>query len=163
MFQHNLKDISLGGLFSNEDYKVLDPVLKKCAALRLPMINSNPDMVVVMPGGILAPMPGKISARYEELGGKCAFFGKPHQPHFEACIEQLGLTKDRVVHVGDSLHHDIVGANDTGIASVFVASAGVHAKELGLNLGELPNDDALTDLFTRHGIIPTHTVPLFRL
>lgn len=159
----NLNDLSLGKLFSSEDYTVLDPILKNCAARGLPMINSNPDMVVVMPDGVLAPMPGKISARYEKFGGKCAYFGKPHRAHFEACIDQLGLPKERVAHVGDSLHHDIVGANDAGIASVFVASAGVHAKELGVNLGELPCDGALNDLFLQHGITPTHTVPLFRL
>jgi ribonucleotide monophosphatase NagD (HAD superfamily) len=40
-------------------------------------------------------------------------------------------------HVGDSLHHDVVGANTTGIDSISVAG-GVHREELGSKLGEIP-------------------------
>jgi ribonucleotide monophosphatase NagD (HAD superfamily) len=36
-----------------------------------------------------------------------------------------------VAHVGDSLEHDIVGANAAGIDSIFVIG-GIHAKDLGL-------------------------------
>lgn len=89
-------------------------------------------------------------------------FGKPHVAHFEACLRDLGLPKDRVAHVGDSLHHDVVGANGTGIASIFVSS-GVHCEELGSEFGELPSREALETLFEQHGTTPTHVVPLLKM
>jgi ribonucleotide monophosphatase NagD (HAD superfamily) len=93
---------------------------------------------MVKPDFTIGHMPGKIAQRYEELGGKVISFGKPYKEHFEACLRDLGLPKDRVAHVGDSLHHDIAGANDTGIASVF-AAGGIHHEELGAPLGTLPD------------------------
>ena len=98
-------------LWTQSDFSKLDPILKLCAERRLPMVNANPDFICIGPDGSRKPMPGKIAERYESFGGKCNYFGKPHEAHFEACIKKLGLPKDRVAHVGDSMHHDIVGAN----------------------------------------------------
>lgn len=96
------------------------------------------------------------------MGGNVTSFGKPHVEHFEACLRDLGLPKEKVAHVGDSLHHDVVGANSTGIASIFVAG-GVHREELGSELGELPSMEALEKLFHEHGTTPTHVVPMLRM
>lgn len=96
------------------------------------------------------------------MGADVTVFGKPHVEHFEACLRDLQLPKDRVAHVGDSLHHDVVGANGTGIASIFVAG-GVHRDELGSELGELPSDEALEKLFEQHGTTPTHVVPMLKM
>lgn len=41
-------------------------------------------------------------------------FGKPNPRHFHACLKNLGISLKSipgVAHVGDSLEHDIVGAN----------------------------------------------------
>lgn len=152
---------SLGSYYSNESYEAIDPILKSCLERKLPMICANPDFIVVRPDGQIGNMPGKIAQRYEKLGGNCISFGKPNVPHFKACLKQLGLPKDKVAHVGDSLHHDIAGANDTGIASVLV-TGGVHRIELGSPLNTLPPDRALESLFETHSQIPTHVVPMFR-
>lgn len=92
-------------------------------------------MLVASRWGNGAYMPEKIAKRYQEkMGGSCACFGKPHAHHFEACIRELDLPKDKVGNVGDSLHHDIAGANATCIASVFVVG-GIHREELGSGVG----------------------------
>jgi ribonucleotide monophosphatase NagD (HAD superfamily) len=96
------------------------------------------------------------------MGGKVTVFGKPHVEHFEACLRDLALPKDKVAHVGDSLHHDVVGANATGIDSIFVAG-GVHREELGTKLGEIPSRAVLENVFRHHGVTPTHVVPLFKM
>lgn len=107
------------------------------------------------------------------MGGKVTVFGKPHVQHFEACLRDLGLPKSRVAHVGDSLHHDVVGANVAGIDCIFVMG-GIHHDELLLedySAGEKKNSSAsipsrkmLIQLFQTHGnITPTHVVPLFKL
>ena len=67
--------------------------------------------------------------------------------------------------VGDSLHHDIHGAQTAGIDSILVASyAGVHAEELDLSdPTQLPDMDKLHTLFEKKGIEPTHVIPAFRI
>ena len=155
-------ETSLGSFSETGDTCVVDPFLEKCASRKLPMVCCNPDYVVVKPDGGRAHMPGKIARRYESVGGDVTVLGKPHVEHFEACLRDLRLSKDRVAHVGDSLHHDVVGANETGIASIFVAG-GVHREELGSDLGELPSNEALEKLFQQYGITPTHVVPMLKM
>jgi HAD superfamily hydrolase (TIGR01450 family) len=155
-------ETDLGEFSLSEDFSVLDPILKTCAAAGIPMVCANPDFIMIRPDGSIGHMPGKIAARYEAMGGVVTSFGKPHQEHFEACVRELGLPKDKVVHIGDSLHHDIAGANAAGIDSVLVAG-GVHREELGCELDEVPGKDALQELFDQHGQTPTYVVPMLKM
>jgi len=157
------QETSLGSFPTTGDMKdVIDPLLQQCQERNIPMVCANPDFIMVKPDGSKGHMPGKISRRYEELGGTCVSFGKPHVPHFEACVRELNLPKDKVVHVGDSLHHDVAGANGTGIASAFVVG-GVHREELGCELGTVPTKDALETLFSKYQEVPTHVVPMLKM
>ena len=175
----DVEPISLGSFIETGNCNdVIDPLLQQFIQYNLPLICANPDKIVVTPTNGKAYMPGKIVQRYQELGGtNCRLFGKPNVEHFEACIRKLqssssgiDITKDRVAHVGDSLHHDILGANNAGIPSIFITS-GIHASQLtdinsGLIDSELSNDQygKLYNLFEAEGsIYPTHVVPLFRL
>jgi ribonucleotide monophosphatase NagD (HAD superfamily) len=153
-----------GAMETNSDggSTTIESVLKASADKGLPMVCANPDFIMVKPDGSKGYMPGTIARRYEELEGSCVSFGKPHVPHFEACLRDLGLPRNKVVHVGDSLHHDVKGANDSGIDSVFVAG-GIHRTELGSELNEVPSEDALKQLFETHDQMPTHVVPMFRM
>ena len=159
------RETSLGATFADtgDTSVVLDGILQTCSDQRVPMICANPDFIVVRPNGTTAYMPGTIAKRYRELGGSVTSFGKPDKHHFEACTKKLDLPADKVVHIGDSLHHDVAGANAAGIASVFVVG-GVHREELGLAAaGDLPTRQALTKLFERHGQTPTHVVPMLQM
>lgn len=49
---------------------------------------------------------------------------KPHPGIFEYALEQTGWPRDRVVHVGDSLHSDINGAQRCGLRTVWVDRPG---------------------------------------
>jgi FMN phosphatase YigB (HAD superfamily) len=84
------------------------------------------------------------------LGGTVVRFGKPHKKHFQACIRKLvgGLPKERFVHVGDSMHHDIAGANAAGVDSLF-AVGDVHRQELGSDLGSLSADEISKKVFEK--------------
>lgn len=122
----------------DEDYSVVDKLLQESANKRLQMVCANPDLIVGLPNGVVGNMPGKIANRYENMGGKVHHFGKPNPRHFHSCLENLGMKFEvnskihGVAHVGDSLHHDVVGAKAAGIDSIFVLG-GIHAKELGLS------------------------------
>ncbi len=102
----------------SNDLSPYDTTLRACAELNLPMINCNPDIVTRNGSNkSLLAMPGQISKRYESIGGEVRWFGKPHSSHFDAGVALLGLHKEKVIHVGDSLHHDIDGACKAGLVS----------------------------------------------
>lgn len=103
---------------------------------------------------------GTIAQHYEKLGGSFTFFGKPQVAHFEACLRKLKIDRERVAHVGDSLHHDVAGANNSGINCVFV-TGGIHLNDLDADFGSLPSTESLHALFDKHQIRPTHVIPSF--
>jgi len=157
----------------------LEEQLRVGVERNLPMVCANPDLHVVLPDGSRGHMPGLIAQRYLELGGQLIEFGKPHTAAFEAALAELGpdIKRERVLHIGDSLEHDIAGANAAGIHSLFVCG-GVHAEELRQireQLGEdtdaegrrdgdaMPVSQAqLNELFRRYGVQPTHSTPMLR-
>jgi len=157
-------DISLGSFMDSGDLSFIEPILEKCKEHNLEMVCANPDFVVKA-GGSFAHMPGKIAEKYEEMGGVCKYFGKPHEEHFNACLQELGLDAHRVAHVGDSLHHDIAGANAANIPNIFI-TGGIHSEALDQPIGNadfVPSIQSLESLFDVNGShVPTHVMPLFK-
>ena len=95
----------------------------------LPMVCANPDLVVIH-GGKTEICAGAVALRYEELGGKVHYFGKPHRPIYDSCFELLATAdRRRILGVGDSLRTDIAGAEGAGIDSLLVLN-GIHQEEL---------------------------------
>jgi len=158
------EDVSLSPFIEEGSFDNVDPLLKECLAAKLPAVCANPDFIVQTgpKGEGFANMPGKLAARYEEMGGGCATFGKPGVEHFEACVRKLGLEKERVCHVGDSLHHDISGAVNAGVPVVFVTS-GIHRMTFGTGFGELPGEGVLEEVMEKEvgAMRPSHVVPAF--
>lgn len=66
---------------------------------------------------------------------------KPDPTHFHAALERLQLRRDQLLHVAQSLHHDIGPARELGIATVWVDRRG--GKE---GSGATPPADAEPDL-----------------
>mmetsp|Transcript_32533 Transcript_32533/g.41704 ORF Transcript_32533/g.41704 Transcript_32533/m.41704 type:complete len:366 (+) Transcript_32533:31-1128(+) len=142
------------------------PYLEKALERGIPMVVANPDFLVNFPDGTQGYMPGNISKKYQEMGGTVFEYGKPHKAHFEACIDLLELDKEKIIHVGDSLHHDIQGAFNAGIDSLLIG-AGIHAPELELNAYSTDNLRVEVELFEKlckeNCIKPTWVTSLFKL
>mmetsp|Transcript_4467 Transcript_4467/g.8761 ORF Transcript_4467/g.8761 Transcript_4467/m.8761 type:complete len:375 (+) Transcript_4467:127-1251(+) len=104
----------------------------------IPMLCANPDVRAKMPGGDFGHMPGGIAQLYEDMGGAVTWFGKPHTQHFDASVRLLNAGHEgeelRVCHVGDSLQHDIEGANSADLDCLLIGG-GIHAEDLGLEDG----------------------------
>ncbi|CAM9988788.1 unnamed protein product [Ectocarpus sp. 6 AP-2014] len=153
-----------------ETHKAMRFMLERGA----PMLVTNPDF---LRPGTNDPMPGLIGKAYAEMGGTVHYIGKPHPAVYHACFHALATAKEsapppdaptraKIVAVGDSLPHDILGALRAQLASVFVAG-GVHFDELGVEQGGagVPSDEAYSAAFSKHlegEGTPTHVMPAFR-
>jgi HAD superfamily hydrolase (TIGR01459 family) len=106
-------------------------------ARQLPMVCANPDLARITPNGLIEAQ-GLLARRYESLGGTVFYHGKPHPPIYRACLQALGgLAPARVLAIGDSIEHDILGAARAGIRSALIPG-GVHASALDVTWGALP-------------------------
>lgn len=104
----------------------LDPIFKKAIVKRLPAICANPDMVTVY-GHEKAIGPGAIAKRYHELGGMTHLIGKPHKTIFRNCLTHFdGVIPSRILMIGDSIQHDIAGAQAVDLDTAFV-TGGIHS------------------------------------
>jgi HAD superfamily hydrolase (TIGR01459 family) len=138
-----------------DDCRALATALRRCG---LPMICSNPDKVAVVPGGT-GIAPGALAALYEEQGGEVLWIGKPHRPIYDACLALLGgLEPAEIVAIGDSLEHDIKGANGAGVASCLVQH-GIHAAELRPGAAPAEQEEGLERLCRRYAARPDWVVP----
>jgi HAD superfamily hydrolase (TIGR01459 family) len=114
------------------------PLLAAAQARDLPMVCANPDLVV-MHGGKMALCAGALAERYESIGGRVRWHGKPYPSVYASCLGLLGIAeKRRILAIGDSLRTDIAGAAAAGIPSLLVAG-GIHAAEFRTD-GELDRE-----------------------
>src|SRR6266851_7274353 len=118
------------------DYEKL---LQAARARDVPMVCANPDLVVVHEGRP-AICAGALAQRYEALGGRVRWHGKPFPSVYQTCFALLGIAeRRRLLAIGDSLRTDIAGAAAAGIDSLLIAG-GVHAGEFIDRQGTLDRD-----------------------
>ena len=88
----------------------------------------NPDRLVIR-GGVPEACAGALADVYEALGGRVAWYGKPHKAIYEHALHLADdPAPDAVLAIGDGLHTDMLGAARMGFDSVFV-TGGIHAGE----------------------------------
>ncbi|MCB8880336.1 TIGR01459 family HAD-type hydrolase [Acidisoma cellulosilytica] len=123
----------------------------------VPCLCGNPDRLMVLGDGSLAPAPGQIAEIYAEMGGSVVWVGKPHAALYEAAFAELrailgrNFAPDRIWAVGDSLEHDIAGAAALGCRSILVTT--------GILGGSTPAD--IADEMTRWQTQPDAILPIF--
>jgi HAD superfamily hydrolase (TIGR01459 family) len=80
----------------------------------------NPDRVVIR-GGVAEPCAGAIADRYEELGGRVEYYGKPYPAIYRHAMKLAGDPPPAdVLAIGDGLNTDILGAARMGYDCVYV-------------------------------------------
>ena len=134
--------------------------LRAARARGLPMICANPD-IARFHHGELVEATGMLARRYAELGGEVFHHGKPWPAIYASCLTALrDCAPGRVIAVGDSIEHDVLGATRAGLPSAFIAG-GIHAQELGMAPGA-PPDAATWREFERRAIAkPDYWLPAF--
>ena len=80
----------------------------------------NPDRVVIR-GGVPEPCAGAIADRYEQLGGRVEYYGKPYPAIYRHAMQLAGAPQPSdVLAIGDGLNTDILGAARMGYDCVYV-------------------------------------------
>ncbi|MEO8176981.1 MAG: TIGR01459 family HAD-type hydrolase [Sphingomicrobium sp.] len=88
----------------------------------------NPDRMVIR-GGVPEACAGALADLYEGLGGRVAWYGKPHPAIYGHALQLAGNPPPgAVLAIGDSLRTDVLGAARMGFDCLFV-SGGIHAGE----------------------------------
>ena len=140
-----------------------EPMLREARGRGLPMVCANPDITRVTPDAILEA-PGAVAKRYEALGGTVRYHGKPDRGIYESCLatfEHLGVRRrEQVLAVGDSIAHDIAGAQAAGLPSALVA-AGIHREALGVEDGRLPTAERWAVFAATTNVQPYYVIPAF--
>ena len=132
---HSAQAILLMGLPDGDDLINWTDILEIALDLNLPLYCSNPDLLSPRPGGKLITAAGVLAHHYQDCGGEVVFYGKPHEEIFKKL--QNILNSKRILMVGDSLDHDILGGFSAGWDTLLV-KCGIHAPEF------VRNNDTIT-------------------
>jgi HAD superfamily hydrolase (TIGR01459 family) len=126
------------------------PLLEVAYKKEITMYCANPDFETVESNtnnNVFCM--GAIGEIYKKMGGNVIIKGKPDVSIYTETTNQINLEKKRTVAIGDSLFHDIQGANNFEIDSVLVKS-GIH-KDL----------NQINNLIKNHQITPTYIIDKF--
>ena len=128
------------------------PILEVALNKDIKMYCANPDFETVgSKNNKNTFCMGAIAEIYKKMGGNVIIKGKPDVSIYTATTNQINLEKKRTVAIGDSLFHDIQGANNFEIDSVLVKS-GIH-KDL----------NQINNLIKNHQITPTYIIDKFSI
>jgi len=118
------------------------------AQRRIPAICTNPDRIMMVGRGNPHFGAGRIAEAYEELGGDVSWIGKPYPAIYEHVLAACEVSAERTLCIGDSVEHDIAGANAAGCASLLV-DTGIHADA---------NDAERAALYRQYQAVPTYVL-----
>jgi len=126
------------------------PLLEVAYKKEITMYCANPDFETVESNSNNNVFcMGAIGEIYKKMGGNVIIKGKPDVSIYTETTNQINLEKKRTVAIGDSLFHDIQGANNFEIDSVLVKS-GIHKDLTQIN-----------NFIKNHQITPTYIIDKF--
>ncbi|MBL0319129.1 MAG: TIGR01459 family HAD-type hydrolase [Alphaproteobacteria bacterium] len=137
-----------------------NPQLKAALKHGLPLLCANPDLVIVRHSGKQALCAGVIAQSYESMGGQVEYFGKPFKQVYQRCFDILNVSPQKIAAIGDSLSHDIRGANNVGVDSYLVLQ-GIHGNELGFTHGRPVDKMLFEHVCKSHHGYPTGVLERF--
>ena len=100
----------------------------------MPLTNVNDDLFAITAAHLQVPFDRVMTA--EQIGSY-----KPSLRNFEYMLAHVGVPKEQVLHVAQSLYHDIAPARSLGIATVWV-----NRRQGKTGTGATPPADARPDL-----------------
>ncbi len=123
-------DIMIITCFMDEgdDLNQYDILLKKAVDLRIPAICPNPDTILIT-GGKYRYCAGFIAEKFEAMGGRVRYYGKPDVMIYEKSFEKFktkGIqNKKQILAIGDTFETDIQGGERFGCDTALVMTGNV--------------------------------------
>ena len=137
-----------------------DSDIRRAVQRRLKAVCANQDSKGLIGTNFLVG-PSLLARRYEDAGGIVYNMGKPHNYVFKYCIN---LLKDKdifpahTVMLGDTMAHDVLGANSVGIDTCLFKS-GLHAANFMGCTSLKEVDNTLKNLIVQYNnVMPTYLV-----
>lgn len=130
-------------------YQDLNRTLNLLRKVNIPVIVANTDTSYPVKSGEVAVAVGSLATMIENIIGKTFIrFGKPDTQIFSFAFERAlraipDLKKQDILMVGDTLHTDILGANQFGIDTALVLSGNTQKEKARMQIRST-------------GIIPTY-------
>ena len=137
------------------------PILNKALEKNLPFICANPDYETIenISGNLVICM-GTVAELYKQLGGETFILGKPTIDIYAESTKNIkNIDKSKILAIGDSIHHDIKGANMFGVDSLLVTS-GIHKSNFD---NYRPKWDSADNKLKNLNIKPTYLCSKFHL
>ena len=119
---------------------LLEPMANK----GVPAFCTNPDLVMLTPNGTSFGA-GSIAIEYEEMDGSVTWFGKPHPLIYKFALNKIpNIEPQKVLCIGDSVEHDIMGSFNANCSSALVKTGIAATKKEeklinSLNFSDTPN------------------------
>ena len=127
-FDRSVDIILLMGIADQTPIDAYDDVFRTALDFKTSLVCSNPDKKAPRDNGLVMS-PGALADRFHQMGGEVLWYGKPHANIYRACQRIAPhISSERFLMVGDSIEHDISGAQAMGFASAFVRN-GIHAND----------------------------------
>ncbi len=143
------------------DLAALGPVMEKARARDLTMLCANPDLEVLR-GEQRLLCAGTLAQRYEAIGGRTIYHGKPHRGVYEMALAIAGNPdRGRVLGIGDAMRTDVAGARGAGLDQAFIPG-GIHGAALAAPMGTLPTREKMDALSKEFGFAPTYALAELR-
>lgn len=105
-------------------------LLSKAAHYKLPCMCANSDITAPHGTGHRMLCPGFYANKYNQLGQKVVFFGKPHEMIYKTAFNMIGADdvttfkmSHKVLAIGDTMENDIIGAMNNDIDSLFIGDS----------------------------------------
>ncbi len=118
-------DFMLINYFSSSSDNIYQEVFAKALEHKLTLVCPNPDVIIANGNGVIY-CSGYFAKIYEDLGGVCRYYGKPHSLIYDLVLEKLELggfrEKEKILMVGDTFETDIIGGFNAGIHTLLVLS-----------------------------------------
>ena len=142
----------LGMDYPMKTLEFYDKDIRRAIQRRLKAVCANQDSRGLIGTNFLTG-PGLLAKRYEDAGGIVYYMGKPHAFIFKHCIELLQKKEvfpSHTVMMGDTMAHDIVGAQAVGIDTCLFKS-GLHAANFMHCTTLKEVDNTLKNLMIQYG------------
>jgi HAD superfamily hydrolase (TIGR01459 family) len=153
--------ILLGGIDDGRSPSYYEDIIEDGIARNLPLVCTNPDLTRITPNG-LKPSAGAIGQAYQARGGKVHFIGKPYPEIYQHCLTLVpSVPASRILAVGDSIYHDIVGGQSVGIDTLLTLH-GVHADHFIDTIDPLEINRRIRIISGPLGALPEWAVSTFK-